>query len=652
MKRLSLLFVLLLGIAVQLHATVRLPQFFTHNMVLQRNSSIPIWGWAAAYEKIVVQLHGQTKTAKANAKGEWQLWLDAEAAGGPYVLQVKAQNTTQINNVLIGEVWLCSGQSNMEWTVAQSSTAKQTLLEPSNPFIRHIKVLRQINALPQTDAATSGWQLCDSSTVGGFTAVGYYFAKRIYDSLQIPVGLIHASWGGTNAETWISREGFESSDVFKAMMARMPKVNLDSLTELKVRSKREWITHLQGRPLNNPDTALFKSPDYNDAQWLELYAPQLWEEQRIGELDGQVWLRKTIVLPADAVSKPALLQLAKIDDDDITYVNGVRVGATNQWDAKRSYTVPVGVLKAGKNVIAVKVDDHGGGGGIYGAAEDLQLVANNTVLSLVGNWKFQVVAIQQRVNENSLPSLCYNAMINPLVPYGMRGVLWYQGESNVGRAYQYRHTFPLLIKDWRRKWGRGDFPFYYVQLATFNNPGNSNEGCGWAELREAQTLTLGLPNTGMSITTDIGHPTDIHPTNKQTVGNRLAAIALNNTYGHPMVYSGPVYQSMQTLGNQLLLSFDHIAGGLVTPDKYGYLKGFEIAGADGRFYFAQAFIRNNQVVVSAPQVPHPVAVHFGWMGDASECNLFNQAGFPAVPFRTDDWKTATKEAGYVMEAVR
>ncbi len=651
MKQLLLLMTLLMSAGNQLCATVRLPQFFTHNMVLQRNAPIPVWGWAAANEKIVVQLHGQTKTVKANKNGEWKLLLDAESAGGPYQLQVKGQNTHTFNNVLIGEVWLCSGQSNMEWTVAQSSTAKQTMAKASNPFIRHIKVLRQISALPQNDAATSGWQLCDSSTVGSFTAVGYYFAQRIYDSLKVPVGLIHSSWGGTNVETWISREGFESSEVFKAMIARMPKVNLDSLAELKVRGKKQSIAALQGTPISGSDNALYKESSYEDAQWPELYAPQSWEEQSIGELDGVVWLRKTIVLPPNVANKAAILHLAKIDDDDIAYINGIKVGATNQWDAKRAYTVPAGVLKAGNNVIAVRVDDHGGGGGIWGEPEDLKLVIENTVVPLVGKWKFRVASILQQVNENALPSLCYNAMINPLVPYAMRGVLWYQGESNVGRAFEYRHSFPLLITDWRKKWGQGDFPFYYVQLATFNNAGNSNEGCGWAELREAQTLTLQLPQTGMSVTTDIGNPTDIHPTNKLSVGNRLAAIALNNTYGRSMVYTGPAFKSMQTKDNELILSFDHIGGGLLTPDKYGYLKGFEIAGADGRFYFAQAFIRNNQVVVSSPQVPHPVAVRFGWMADASECNLFNKEGFPAVPFRTDDWKTVTKAARYVIEAV-
>ncbi len=366
----------------------------------------------------------------------------------------------------------------------------------------------------------------------------------------------------------------------------------------------------------------------------------------MGEFDDVVWLRKSITLSVDDTKKPAILELSKVDDEDITYVNGVKVGSTNRYDSNRKYTIPAGILKEGINIIAVRVTDNGGGGGIYGDAADLKLTLDKTIIPLSGKWKFQVESIKKSTNENSLPSLCYNAMINPLIPFAFKGVLWYQGESNAPRAYQYRTAFPLLIKDWRQKWNKPNFPFYFVQLATYKTSGNSNEGCDWAELREAQTLTLKVPNTGMAVTTDIGNPWDIHPGNKQDVGKRLAALALNNTYTIPTVCNGPMYKSIEISGNNIIVSFDNIGTGLSTPDKYGYIKGFEIAGKDEVFHYAKAFIQDNKVILSSEEVPNPIAVHFSWIGDASDSNLFNKEGFPAVPFRTDEWKTITKNQKY------
>jgi|CXWL01.1.fsa_nt_gi sialate O-acetylesterase len=653
MNKKYLLLIILLNICVSLNAKVILPKIFADNMVLQRNVLIPVWGWADANEKIEIRFNNQVKSVKADKNGKWMIRLNAENAGGPYELTIKGKNTILIKNVLVGEVWLCSGQSNMEWTVGQSMNAKQEIAGANNPFIRHIKIPHTISSLPEADFTTDGWNECDSTTVGEFTGIGYFFAKRIYDSLKIPIGLINDCWGGTNIETWISREGFESSDEFKEMIAGMPVINLDSLSKLKIRGSELRIEALQGTKFKDLNASLFKDVSFDDSKWPSLNVPQLWEQQSIGELDAVVWLRKTIVLQSSDINKEAILELAKIDDDDITYINGVKVGSTSQWDAKRKYTIPSGILKEGKNVIAIRVVDNGGGGGIYGDAADLKLSFDNASVSLAGNWKFQVESIIKTTNQNSLPSLCYNAMINPLIPFAFNGVLWYQGESNAGRSYQYRKAFPLLINNWRQKWNNQNMPFYFVQLATFFAGGNSNDGCGWAELREAQTMTLNLPNTGMVVTTDlVVNPKDIHPTNKQDVGKRLAALALNNLYGKQMVCNGPSYKSMEVKGNEIILSFDNIGAGLFTPDKYGYIKGFEIAGADSVFYFAKAFIKDNNIILSSPNVSIPLAAHFGWMGDATECNLFNKEGFPAVPFRTDEWKTATKNEKYTIEKLK
>jgi sialate O-acetylesterase len=326
------------------------------------------------------------------------------------------------------------------------------------------------------------------------------------------------------------------------------------------------------------------------------------------------------------------------------------VGSTIGYNIKRKYSVPAGVLKAGKNIIVIKVDDTGGGGGVYGDAGDLKLTAGDFILPLTGGWKYKIEAAytSASVGPNSYPSLLFNAMLNPLLPYAMQGVIWYQGESNAGRAYQYRKAFPLMIQDWRKHWGQGSFPFYFVQLASFNSAnGNSNNGSTWAELREAQTLTLQLPNTGMAVTTDIGEEKDIHPKNKQDVGKRLAAVALNKVYGQKNVCGGPVYQSMQVAGNKIILSLTGKGGGLVA--KNGTLQGFEIAGNDHVFYKATAVINGNNIMVSAGQVTSPVAVHFAWADYAGDANLYNKEGFPAVPFRTDNWKELTKDAKYAVQ---
>ncbi|PWA03979.1 sialate O-acetylesterase [Flavobacterium psychrotolerans] len=652
MKKQFLSFLCVLGLGLSTNAQVTLPKIFSDNMVFQRNVLIPVWGQADANEKITVRFHNQTKSTKSDKNGKWTVRLDNEIAGGPYQLTVKAKNTIQINNVLVGEVWLCSGQSNMEWSVEQSLNAKKEIATANNPFIRQIKISKEINSLPQNDFGSGTWQVCDSITVRKFTGAGYFFAKKIYEELKIPIGLINVSWAGTNIETWISREGFEGSEEYKEMIDGMPKISLDSLTKLNVSSFGKNIEILQGSKLSEANTGSFKELGFDDSRWLEFNEPEIWEKQSLGEFDGVVWLRKSIVLSAEDSKKTALLELSKIDDEDITYVNGIKVGGMAQWDASRKYSIPNGVLREGKNTIAIRVVDNGGGGGIYGDSSDLKLTLENTSIPLNGKWKFQVEALKSDINENAFPSLAYNAMINPLIPFAFQGVLWYQGESNSNRSYQYRKAFPLLINDWRQKWNHGNFPFYFVQLATFSTSGNSNEGCAWAELREAQTLTLQVPNTGMVVTTDIGDTKSIHPLNKQDLGKRLATLALKNVYKKEIVCAGPFYKSMEIKGNQIMLSFDNLGTGLTTSDQYGYIKGFEIAGKDQVFYCAKAFIKDNKVILFSENVENPIAVHFGWVGDASDNNLFNKEGFPAIPFRTDDWKTITKEAKYSFEKLK
>ena len=479
----GLLWAILL-LAGTLHAEVKLPQLFSDNMVLQRNAPIPIWGWAAAGEKITIRFNKQVKTIKADKTGNWRLQLNPEAAGGPYELSVKGKNERLITNVLVGEVWVCSGQSNMEFALKGALNNADEIKAANYPEIRQIAVPKNASLTPQTDILPASWKICNPENAGSFSAVAYFFARKLQEELHVPIGLIHSSWGGTNVETWTSA------------------------------------------------AALAADPDFKD----------------------------------------------------------------------------------------------------LAAAADEKVKANNPPGA-----------------PNSFPALLFNGMLSPLIPYGIRGAIWYQGEANCDRAFQYQRTFPLMIKDWRQRWQQGDFPFYFAQLSSFNPSRQMRlTGSQWAELREAQLQTLALPNTGMAVTTDIGNPIDIHPTNKQDVGLRLALNALQKTYGINIVPCGPVYQSMSVNGAEAILHFTDTGGGLVIKNRYGYLQGFQIAGADQQFKWAKAYVKGDSVFVYNEEITTPVAVRYGWTDDAMEANLYNKEGLPASPFRTDHWKGLTTDRKYIV----
>src|SRR6218665_482372 len=640
---------------VAANAAVKLPKLFTDGMVLQRDKPIAVWGWADPKEKVTVTLNKQTKTAVTDKAGKWTLMLAAESAGGPYVLNVKGKNTVSVSDVLIGEVWICSGQSNMEMPIGNwgfIQNYQEEIAEANYPMIRQFAVPKTISLEPKDDVGGDGWKVCSPANAAQFSAVAYFFARNLYKELNVPVGLINTTWGGTMVETWTSREAYENNPGFKDMIAALPKVNLDDLQKEKMEQANAKLQQLQGGLPKSEEVADWSLPSFQDDGWHTLNIPGLWEQQEPGDLDGIVWIRRSFELSDADAGKKAVIELAMIDDKDESYVNGKLIGSTASYNAKRRYEIPAGLLKAGKNVIAIRITDGGGGGGLYGDADDLKLTIGEKVTPLSGKWPYRVEKVskeQSGVGPNSYPTLLFNAMLNPLIPYSIRGAIWYQGETNAGRAYEYRKSFPLMITDWRQRWKLGDFPFYFVQLASFgNNNGNSEKGSSWAELREAQLQTLSLPNTGMAITTDIGDTKDIHPKNKQDVGKRLASIALNKTYNKGNAFNGPVYESSKVEGNKLIVTFSNAGKGLVVKDKYGYAKGFEIAGADKRFYYATAVIDGNRVILSNPDVAQPVAVRFGCADDAADDNLYNADGFPAGPFRSDNWKGITESAKYTI----
>ena len=647
----TIAFFLLVPLVINTKAQLRLPKIFGDSMVLQRNAPVSVWGWAAPAEAITVQFHQQQKVVKADANGNWEVVLAPEQVGGPYDLLVKGKTTITLHGILMGDLWVCSGQSNMEMPVkgwSQVVNADQEIAAANYPSIRLFTVEKNVQGKPADDVKSGSWQTCNPQTIPPFSAVGYFFGRALHQQLHVPIGLINSTWGGTDIESWISRKGFESEPYYSWLTAITPEKTTADMTAMKDKQMQAYLASLQ---LNDIDTATIKqwpSVELDDSKWRAMHVPEVWESQLPGpKFDGVIWYRKEINIDEADAGKPAVLRLAMIDDNDVTYVNGVQVGAIQGYNVKRVYNIPGSILKKGKNVIAVRVQDTGGGGGIYGETEDCVLTIDGKKIALAGQWKFRIESMQTStgIGANDYPSVLYNGMISPIVKLAVKGAIWYQGENNASRAYEYRKAMQLLINDWRMRWKQPAMPFYFVQLTSFNNAnGNSNIGSNWAELREAQAMATVLPNTGMAVTIDVGEPGDIHPHNKQDVGKRLALLALQHTYGVKTVASGPVYKSMQVKGNSVTIQFTNTDKGLTGSNNE--ITGFEVAGADQHFYPAKATIAGSTVHVSSPEVATPVAVRYAWADDDSKVNLFNTAGLPAAPFRTDNWKSITEGKKY------
>lgn len=643
------------ALALPAFSQVRLSDAYGDHMVLQRDRPIRVWGWASSGEKVWVTLAGPSTrrgSAVANADGIWTATLPALPAGGPYQLRFRgADGVLQTKgDVMMGDVWICSGQSNMQMSVASSLNADTEVPTSDYPKIRLFTVPNVSTESEQLEIPGASWQVCGPSTVGPFSAVAYYFGRHQFFATNVPIGLINTSWGGTPVESWTPRSEL-ARNPWSARALEQYLKNSSNWEESQKNYERdfaEWqrktFPNLDSSPMEAEATA----ETVDASQWKWMAVPGAIEPT-MGDWDGSIWLRRTVRVPESWVGQDLTLNLGPIDDYDLTYFNGKRVGSTDAstpswYAAPRSYRVPANLVKAGENVVAVRVYDTGGAGGILGPANLLELRQGSKSIPLSGRW---MVRPEHKIDPSAVrnaptktvgpgdpwaPGSLFNAMIAPLVRTPIRGAIWYQGESNAGAPKAYASLFPLMIRSWRDRWGQGDFPFLFVQLAGWQ-PG----GTSWAYLREAQTHTLlTTPKTGMAVAIDIGDETDIHPKNKQEVGRRLSLIALGKFMGKAVEYSGPFYKSMITRADEILLSFWH-DDGLRTPDGMK-LAGFEIAGSDRKFHAAEAKIAGNRVVVSSSAVPDPVAVRYGWNG-WSDANLQNRSGLPASPFRTDDWDT-------------
>ncbi len=652
---------------------------FSDNMVVQREMRWPVWGTAAPGAEVTVRMAGVSASEKADAAGKWRVYLPELKAGGPHELSVEAGGERRtFTNVLAGEVWICSGQSNMEWPLSGASNGPAEVASSAHEGLRLLSVPRLASRTP-VDTFAGSWAVCGPETAAGFSAVAYYFGREVHKALGAPVGLVKSAWGGTRAEAWTPAavvEEFESPAAFDASVEEA-KRDMDGAKARYRDAVSAWNDEVLHRDEGIDPAAARWGTEPAGAAWEETKAPGAWEKAGL-EIDGAVWLRRAVVLKPDQCRGPAALELGMIDDWDVAWVNGREVGRTGREvdplpsEHARTYTVPAGVLKPGTNVIAVRVFDRGGLGGFLGPAAEMRLApASGAAVPLAGTWTRRVERRLEPIpagvwarrprppgllGEHARPSALYNGMIAPLVPMAFRGVIWYQGESNASRARQYRALFPAMIRAWRAEWQRGDFPFYYVQLASFMARKEEPAESAWAELREAQLKALDVANTGMAVAIDIGEAEDIHPKNKREVGRRLALWALARAYRPAPAWweaamerimgprpdnpecSGPLFEGWAVEGVEARVRFRHAANGLATSDGKPP-RGFALAGEDRRFVWAHARIEGREIVVSSPEVGNPVSVRYGWAANP-DVNLVNGMGLPASPFRTDDWVAA------------
>jgi sialate O-acetylesterase len=622
-------------------STLRIAGIFSDGMVLQRERPIPVWGWSNPRQEVTAWLEANAVHARADARGAWRLELPAHAAGGPLRLIVRAGvDSIVVSNVLIGDVWVASGQSNMEFQVASAANAAQAIAEANDSTIRQFKVPNSWSLSPEEDLAGGSWAPGDRQHVGTFSAVAYFFVRHLRPSVGVPIGIINSTWGGSNIETWISREAQHLSDSAWAAI-QQGEAAQDRAVRDSLRAKLGGALPQRDSGLVN-GAARWADPALDDRSWDSIGVPSYWEDQGYPGLDGIGWYRTAFMLDSSELRRGLTLSVTAIDDDDITWLNGVEIGRTNGYNVERHYHVPESVLRAGRNVLAIRVLDRGGGGGINGAAS--LSFDDGTRRSLEARWKFKVARVTlgtdgQRINK--IPSVLYNKMVHPILPFAIKGVLWYQGESNANNVQQasaYQAQFMTLIQSWRHDWngGRAPFPFLWVQLPGFGRPDSVPQlHPAWAVQRESMDAALQLASTGRAIAIDLGEANDIHPKNKEDVGARLALVARRVAYGEQVDASGPVYRGFTIRGDTAVVSFAPIDGGLkIHADRLG---GFALAGADKRFVWANARVVGDRVYVWSDRVAAPRAVRYAWANNPEGANLFGANGLPAAPFRSDRW---------------
>ncbi|WP_448702889.1 sialate O-acetylesterase [Mucilaginibacter sp. AW1-3] len=641
MKRFGLSVFLLAISLFCVRAQVRLPYLVSDNMVLQRDSKINIWGWAAPAEKLSIAFANKTYKTQADADGKWLIALPAMKAGGPYAMSISASNHITLHNILIGDVWFCAGQSNMVINMERVKEGYPDEIVSANyPQIRNFFVPTASDVSKvHSDLPPGKWIEANPKDVLEFGAASYFFAKQLYIKYHVPIGIINSSVGGTPIQAWISADGLKQIPQYAS--------RLTQFQDTAYLNKLMKPMRPAPKPVKQLDKGLTGDKKWFDVSyvpegWHPFWLPGYWADQGIRGLNGVVWFRKEIDIPASMTGKPAKLMMGRIVDADQVYVNGVLAGGITYQYPPRRYELPANLLKPGKNIIVVRITNTIGKGGFV-PDKPYNLTAGGQTIDLRGDWQYKVgqayslrdIPFGGGFSAQNEPTGLYNTMVAPAINYTVKGFVWYQGEANTNKAAEYNQLLPALIADWRTKWNEGTLPFLYVQLPNFMEVQYLPSESQWAELREAQLNSLSVSNTAMAVAIDAGEWNDIHPLNKKAVGDRLAVAAENMVYGDKnVVASGPIYQSAKVEGDHITINFTSVGGGLITKGG-GELNQFAIAGADKKFVWAKAVIDGDKVIVSNPDVPNPMYVRYAWADNPEGANLYNKEDLPASPFRTD-----------------
>lgn len=615
---------------------------FGDNMVMQRGKANIFWGWSEPSDNIRVEIAGKHASGLAGTDRRWQVKIQPPAVGGPYIITIKGHQTVELHNVLVGDVWLCGGQSNMQVGLHFANNGEEEVKAANYPEIRFFSVVPHV-AYHHTDIPEGTWKTVSPETADRVSAVAYYFARKVQKEIHVPIGLVIDALGGTPAEAWTSAEALRPLKDFDVPMAELERLSASGAPEYG-----NYVMHWY----DQYDVGLkgnWAAPDLDDLSWKTVDIPGGFAEVGVPDKPALVWFRREITLPDSVPAGRAAIFLGSIERMDTVYINGKQVGASAWVENPRVYFMPDGVLKPGKNVVVIRVLKTKPQGGFLAEPDKLRIVlGDKTSIPLAGKWKGKLSVEVGATpplpigyeNWPVMPSVLYEGMLAPIAPLSITGALWYQGEQNSDRGFQYRKILPVMIADWRRLFQQGDFPIYIVSLPAFEHRSATPIEDKWAETRESQALAAaGTSNTCVAVTIDTGDPDNIHPKNKLPVGERLALCALANQYGKTVVFSGPTLASVERLPGLIRLHFAHTDGGLVVKGQK--LGEFAIAGEDQKWYWADAWIEGNTVVVSSPSVPNPKAVRYAWQSNP-EATLFNGAGLPAAPFRTDNWPGITE----------
>lgn len=616
-------------------AKVSLPKFFSDHMVLQRDATITVYGWAEAGKTVKVSFKSKNLETKANANGEWSVDFPAEKAGGPFDMKISEDNSITFKDIYIGDVWFCSGQSNMGWKLEDALNGKEELSKAKYEEIKLLQVSRTMAGKPQKDIEKGQWETCSPESGEGFSAVAYFFGRELYKTYNVPIGLINSSWGGTNIEAWMSEDLMGKHASAKKVIEEMKSMDFSDVMKNYKKDFKAWEDKADKLDVGTQEK--WHEKTYNTSSWKPINLPVYWSKAKVTPNDGVIWVTRSFDLTAkDLTSDDIILSIGRVDNEDITYINGIKVGESTQKDLDRFYKVPKNVLVAGKNIITIRVKNTGDIGGFRGDANSLNIKTASQKLSLAGEWKYEagtkdIEEVPERQHPTKYPTSLYNGMVTPFFGIKIKGIIWYQAEANSKNAKEYANLFKDMITDWRKNW-KSDVPFVFAQLPNYANQNNR-----WITLRESQSKSLELKNTGMAVLIDVGEDDNIHPIHKQIVGKRMAIIAGNVAYNDKnMPASAPVFDTYKVSGNTISITFKNGNFATETPKN---VTGFMVAGSDKKFYPATATLQSDSktINVTSSEVSNPKEVRYLWEDAPGKISLYNKEGLATPPFRTDNW---------------